>query len=226
MLSTRVLWCFSWLLGWVTLVCEAHPSLTTWFLSGHNFDSPNNVCLEVLFTALWIKFNACVHLFECWDLIMNPGSTFLWKLHHGWSGIGAVFTLVYMLSWWSQSIVWVLHVCDTDYLSLPAVLLPATDVDVTEFGFVINIIMVVVVSLHLAIETLHWVSEREKHHIVTVLMHILLNIAGWSAVYGIFHSCLCMLVSISLVPRFSPQCNWNGVQCYFDIAYCMSQEFI
>ena len=105
---------------------------------------------------------------------------------------------------------------------------PATDVDVTEFGFVINIIMVVVVSLHLAIETLHWVSEREKHHIVTVRAH---TEHSWM----LFHSCLCMLVSISLLPRFSPQCNWNGVQCYLetailyhsiDITYCISQEFI
>ena len=33
-----------------------------------------------------------------------------------------------------------------------------TNVGVTEFGFVINISVVIVVSLHLAIETLHWVS--------------------------------------------------------------------
>jgi len=49
---------------------------------------------------------------------------------------------------------------------------PATDVDVTEFGFVINIIMVVVVSLHLAIETLHW----------TIVNHVLL----WGSVVVAF----------------------------------------
>jgi len=63
-----------------------------------------------------------------------------------------------------------MYVILTTFLSLQFYY-PATDVDVTEFGFVINIIMVVVVSLHLAIETLHWVSEREKHHIVTVHAH-------------------------------------------------------
>lgn len=89
---------------------------------------------------------------------------------------------------------------------------PTTDVDVTEFGFVINIIMVVVVSLHLAIETLHWVIEREKHHIVTVHTHTAKH--SWM----LCSLCLCMLVSISLVPRFSPQCNWNGVQCYLETA--------
>ena len=32
-----------------------------------------------------------------------------------------------------------------------------SDVGVTEFGFVINIVIVIVVSFHLAVETLHWV---------------------------------------------------------------------
>ena len=31
-------------------------------------------------------------------------------------------------------------------------------VGITEFGFVINISMILTVSLHLAVETLHWVS--------------------------------------------------------------------
>ena len=33
-----------------------------------------------------------------------------------------------------------------------------TDVGITEFGFLLNLSAVVVVSLHLAVETLHWVS--------------------------------------------------------------------
>lgn len=32
-----------------------------------------------------------------------------------------------------------------------------SDIGVTEFGFVINTVIVVVVSLHLAVETIHWV---------------------------------------------------------------------
>ena len=33
-----------------------------------------------------------------------------------------------------------------------------TDVGITEFGFVLNLSVIIVVSLHLAVETLHWVS--------------------------------------------------------------------
>lgn len=32
-----------------------------------------------------------------------------------------------------------------------------SDIGVTEFGFVINTVIVIVVSFHLAVETLHWV---------------------------------------------------------------------
>ena len=32
------------------------------------------------------------------------------------------------------------------------------DVGITEFGFVVNTTIAIVVSLHLAVETLHWVS--------------------------------------------------------------------
>ena len=35
-----------------------------------------------------------------------------------------------------------------------------TDVGVVEFGFVVNISVVIVVSLHLAVETQHWVRYQ------------------------------------------------------------------
>ncbi|CAI8040276.1 Probable phospholipid-transporting ATPase VB [Geodia barretti] len=47
-----------------------------------------------------------------------------------------------------------------------------SDVGVTEFGFVINIVIVIVVSFHLAVETLHW----------TVVNHVLL----WGSVAMVF----------------------------------------
>lgn len=34
-----------------------------------------------------------------------------------------------------------------------------TDIGVTEFGFLVNTSIVIVVTLHLAIETLHWVRQ-------------------------------------------------------------------
>ena len=42
---------------------------------------------------------------------------------------------------------------------LPSQAYYLTDVGITEFGFLINTSIVVVVSLHLAVETLHWVSQ-------------------------------------------------------------------
>lgn len=43
------------------------------------------------------------------------------------------------------------------FLSLQAYYL--SDVGITEFGFLVNTSIVIVVSLHLAIETLHWVQS-------------------------------------------------------------------
>ena len=42
-----------------------------------------------------------------------------------------------------------------------------SDVGVTEFGFIINTTIVVVVSFHLAVETLHWVciTWLRNHHV-------------------------------------------------------------
>ncbi len=43
-------------------------------------------------------------------------------------------------------------------LSLPQAYYES-DIGITEFGFVINLTMVLTISLHLAIETLHWVGH-------------------------------------------------------------------
>ena len=43
-----------------------------------------------------------------------------------------------------------------------------TDVGITEFGFVLNLSVVVVVSLHLAVETLHWVSLLHMNQLPTL----------------------------------------------------------
>ena len=63
-----------------------------------------------------------------------------------------VFSYITKLQWWSL----------IDYIIVSILLSPpqiyyTIDIGISEFGFVINIIMVVVVSLHLALETLHWV---------------------------------------------------------------------
>ena len=63
----------------------------------------------------------------------------------------------------------------SQFLSLPQIYY-TTDIGVSEFGFVINIIMVVVVSLHLALETLHWVIQRRiepANHSYTILYWVI-----------------------------------------------------
>ena len=63
-----------------------------------------------------------------------------------------VFSYITKLQWWSL----IDYVIVSILLSLPQIYY-TIDIGISEFGFVINIIMVVVVSLHLALETLHWV---------------------------------------------------------------------
>ena len=63
-----------------------------------------------------------------------------------------VFSYITKLQWWSL----IDYIIVSILLSLPQIYY-TIDIGISEFGFVINIIMVVVVSLHLALETLHWV---------------------------------------------------------------------
>ena len=54
--------------------------------------------------------------------------------------------------------------CTTSYLVLSIQVYYLSDVGVTEFGFVINTALVITVSLHLAVETLHWVGSTFDLH--------------------------------------------------------------
>ena len=62
------------------------------------------------------------------------------------------FSYITKLQWWSL----IDYIIVSILLSLPQIYY-TIDIGISEFGFVINIIMVVIVSLHLALETLHWV---------------------------------------------------------------------
>ena len=68
-----------------------------------------------------------------------------------------------------------------------------SDIGMAEFGFVLNTVIVIVVSFHLAVETLHWVC--------TVLQY--------------YH--VCML--ISSVCRFDVNVKWDTV---FLLIVCVS----
>ena len=87
-----------------------------------------------------------------------------------------------------------------------------TDVGITEFGFLLNLSAVVVVSLHLAVETLHWVSLLLRKRMASLT----LSSQPLSLPPSLFVSLPPSLSLLSLSSDGCPSCHPLG-QCGCDI---------